>query len=264
MTPRALATPNDGQRPSHLQLDRYATGELTPAEAAEVERALEHDAEARAHLEAVQGAADSVAPFDLGALTARAASLDDGAHVTPAPANDNRGFLALGGLLLMAAVALLVAWPLLSGQPTSGAVDPTYVGVRGGGALEVYHLQASGLARYDKRALGEGDVVGFKVDPASHGGVVLLSVDGSGQISVHWPASGDAPEPVSGSGMVALPGSVILDGAPGPELFVAVFDTSVAEARASAERAWQAGGAVGVRDWANAQSGVDLAEVNRK
>ncbi|MCB9679544.1 MAG: hypothetical protein H6737_30845 [Alphaproteobacteria bacterium] len=259
-----IPDPNDGNRPSHLTLARFATGELSAGEAAEVEQYVAAHPEARAHLDAIEAARSEVRPFDLAALRARAATVPGEAGATPAPANDNRGFYALVPVLLLAAVALLAAWPVLMGGPADRAVDPTYTGIRGTGALEVYHLEAEGLSRYDHRALGEGDVVGFKVDPAQHAGVVLLSVDGSGQVSVYWPASGDAPEPLAGSGMVALPGTVVLDGAPGPEIFVAVFDTSVADARADAERAWQAGGANGLRDWAKAKSEVDLAVVNRK
>lgn len=255
-------TENPGTRPSKLALGRLATGELEPHEADAV-RASVGDAE-QAWLDGIQDARDELPAFDASALRARAASAEpaDTAPSVPSPANDTRGFRALVPLLLMAALALVVAWPAIDPRPTG--VDPDYVGVRSGSGLEAYHLEGGSLVRYDDRALGEGDVVGFKVSPGRHQGVVVLSVDGTGHVSVYWPASGEAPEPVRGDGPVALPGSVTLDGAPGPEVFVAVFDRPVSAARAEVQRTWQAGGRAGLIDWARSSGEADVAVVNRR
>jgi len=249
---------NEGDRPSLLQLGRFSTGELSIEEAAEIEAFITTSPEAQAHLAAVEAARSDVPAFDMAALRERSTELD-----RPTAANNNRGFMALVSVLLMAAVALLFAVPLLSSDPVDG-IDPSYVGLRGQGLLELYHLEPEGLSRYDERSLGEGDVLGFRVDPAKHVGVVILSVDGLGQVSVYYPESGNSPEPVRGSGMVSLPGTVVLDGAPGPEVFIAVFDSPVDIARADVERAWQAGGVQGLSDWARSGSDIDLAVVNRK
>lgn len=234
---------NDGERPSGLRIDQHLTGEIDDPEVAAL-LAAEPD---RADLDAARAA---VGPFDASALRARAA-------VEPVAANNTR-FYGLVGLLL-AAVLLLVAAPLLATGPAP--VDPTYVGVRGS-ALSVFHLQAGELRPYDDRALGEGDVLGFRVDPGAHRDVVVLSVDGTGAVSVFWPASGDDAEPVRGPG--ALPGTVVLDGAPGPEVFVAVFGTTVPDARDAARRAWQSGGTEGVLDWARSTGDADATVVSRK
>jgi hypothetical protein len=265
----------DGEaRVSKLMLDRYVLGELSDADAASVEAHLAAHPEARAHIEAIDAARADVPAFDFAALKRRAdASVDSagdaGAPSTPVPANNTRGFRALlfaGPALLMAALALLVAWPVITGAvDPDGPIDPDYVGVRGTAMLEAYRLAPEGLVRYDNRPLGEGDVVGFKVDPAGHDSVVVLSIDGNGNVGVHWPEAGDRAESLdAAAGPVALPGTLTLDGAPGPEVFVAVFDTTPAAAQAEAERAWQSGGVDGVVDWAKTQSDAATAIVQRK
>lgn len=246
-----------GQPISRLTLGRYLTGELDTDEAQQVAAAVAEDPLLQAHLDRVESARSRVAPFDAAAIRARAMPATGGALDTPQAANDNRAFLAVIPLLLAAAVALFFFVPSVE------QADDPVLGIRGASVLEVYHLEPSGLARYDERALGAGDVVGFKVDPGTHDSVVVLSVDARGTVSVYYPEQGDAPQHLDGSGLQALPGSVILDDAPGPEVFVAVFDKSVSQAKGEAQRAFQAGGTRGLADWASAAA-VDLTVVNKK
>jgi hypothetical protein len=256
---------NPGDRPSRLMLGRLAAGELDASEAERLRASLTPSA--AGWLQGVDRARAELAPFDAASLRARAqgsASSVAAAAPLPAPANDQRGWVMLLPALLLAALALIVAWPALRDVPASGGIDPSYVGVKAGAGLQPFHLEAGALVRYDHRALGAGDVLGFKIEPADHRGVVVLSVDGRGQVTVHWPERGESPEPLVGPGPVALPGTVVLDGAPGPEVFLAVFDRPVAAARAEVERAWQAGGQDGLVGWATTADGVDLAVVNRK
>lgn len=253
-------TENTGDHPSKLQIARLICGELSEDEAATVQAWVDSDSGARAHVAAIAAARSEVAPFSASDLRDRAQA----PSASPVQANNNRAFLALIPMMLLAAVALLLAWPALQGTPTDGAVDPTYVATRGSAALQLFHLEAEGLSSYDKRALGEGDVLGFRVVPGGHQGVVVLSVDGDGHVSVFYPESGGEPQPVTGAGPVPLPGSVVLDGAPGPETFIAVFDQSVADARAEVQHTWQSGGRTGLEAWAESSAHVDLAVVNRK
>lgn len=241
---------------SKLTLGRFVTGELDTDEATAVEQSIAADPALAAQVARIQQARSAVAPFDAAALRARAAEAsEDVAMVTPPAANDNRAFLAVIPILLAAAVALFFVIPSAD-QP----VDR--VTLRGASVLQVYHLESAGLSSYDDRALSSGDVLGFKVDPGTHDSVVLLSVDGHGALTVHYPAEGTT-EPLTGAGVQALPGSIILDDAPGPEHFVAVFGKSVTEARTQAQRAWQSGGPAGLQDWAQSND-VDVAVVNRR
>lgn len=235
---------------SRLTLGRYLAGELDQDEAAAIAAAIDSDPALAAQVERVDRAKEAVAPLDLGMLRARAGV------AAPAPANDNRAFLAVIPVLLAAAVALFFVIP-------SVEVAEEASGLRGSSVLQVYHLEPAGLAAYDQRALGAGDVLGFKVDPGTKHDVVLLSVDGRGAVTVHYPDSGEGSEPLNSTGVQALPGSLILDDAPGPEVFVAVFGRTAAEARSEAQRAWQAGGTDGLQDWARSND-VDLTVVERR
>ena len=152
---------NDGQRPSRLQIDRQLTGEID-------------DPEVRAWLAQNPVDLPEVPPFDAQALRARATVVP-----APVPANNHRFFAVVAlAVAAMAMLALAPGWLAASSGPID---DPAYVGVRGT-ALSVYHLQDGVLAPYDARVLGDGDTLGFKVDPGVHDGVVLLSVDGTGAI----------------------------------------------------------------------------------
>jgi hypothetical protein len=260
-----IPTPNDGTRPSKLELDRYATGELYASEAVALEARL--DDRARAHLDAVAAARSQVPAFDAAALRARATALPASATGSPGPnplpANDNRSWLAGIGLLLAAALALFVVLQVWG--PTGGPDAPDTVRFRTGDALSVHQLQGRRLFAYEAGTpIGEGDVLGFRVNATGRRGVVLLSVDGNGTVSVFFPAAGSEPEPLDGDGFVALDGTVTLDGAPGPEVFVAVFDKPVDQAKDEVQRAFQSGGHPGLVAWASGAEGVDAVEVTRR
>ena len=248
-------TPNDGSRPSHLALDRYATGELTPDEAAAVEASL--DDAARAHLAAVERTRAELPPLDVAQLRRRADV--EAAAPTPEAANNPRWMGPLA-LVFAAAVALVIGVPRLTRN------DPPDVLFRGGEQVTVYEVHGDARAPYEPgRALGEGDVVGFGITGAGHDTVVLVSIDGTGQLTWFFPeAAGGTAVPLETDGLVALPDSVTLDGAPGPEVFVAVFDRPPAEAAAEVERVYADGGHEGLVRWADAEAGVDAVEVTRR
>lgn len=250
-------TPNDGTRPSRLLLDRFLTGELDDPSL--VTDRL--DAAARAHLARVQATKSDVRPLDVAALRRRAAQIP---HVAapveplPAPANRTRAWkLWMAPILLLAAASLLVALPLTRPAP----VDPTYIGVRGGARLEVFQADGALLRPWSGEAVGAGDVLGFKVFGSAQG-AVLLGVDGTGVLSVYWPEHGDDPEPLPADG--ALPGTLVLDDAPGPEIFVVVLDTPVGQARADAQAALQEGGPDGLLAWARSHPLADAVLLERR
>lgn len=227
-----MLEPNEGTRPSRLETGRRAAGEIA-GDIADTDRL------------AIEDARSCVAPLDVDALRARAAG-------RPPAATTNR-WLRWVAPLALAAVALVVAVATLA--PTDPAVDPSYIGVRGGDRLRLLTLGPGAVLQpWGGAALGEGDVVGVAVRPLDARGVVVLSVDGTGAVTTFWPEAGDVPEPLpapTADGLAALPGTVVLDGAPGPEVFVAVFDRAPAAVAGEARRAWEAGGADGVRKWAD-------------
>lgn len=253
MTP--ILPSNEGDRPSRLLLGRLASGELDP----DHERLLRGSLDARSGeiLAEIESCKATLPPLDLSALRARAALLPREIPAHSAPANNFSRFRSLMPLLAIAA-ALLMALLVVVQPDDAPDIRPK------GSGLKVYQLGPQGGEPYSPgAAVGENDMLGFSVAASGHRGVVLLSVDGSGAVSVFYPASGDAPEPLQGEGLVKLPGSVILDDAPGPEIFLAVFDADVSEAKSRVQRAFQSGGHEGLMDLAE-EADIDAVAVTRR
>ena len=96
-------------------------------------------------------------------------------------------------------------------------------------------------------ALVPGDALRFVVEPRGHRYLLVVSMDGAGKLSVYHPFEGTASAPLGNDPRVELPGSVVLDRAPGPERIFAVFSDealSAAAVRAAVDRA-----AAGDRRW---------------
>jgi hypothetical protein len=251
---------NPGTRPSHLTLDRLAAGELSEAESATVRASI--DAAGQSHLDRVEAARTRLPALDLAAIRARAATAEASPLPDVRPANTTWAFV--GVFLAVAAVVLVLAKLSLASPPetVAGGGDIRF---RAGDGLSVLQLVDDVPRDYvTGTPVKDGAVLGFQVVATGHHAVVVLSVDGTGQTTVFWPESGTEPEPLRGDGLVALPGSVVLDDAPGPEIFVAVYDRDVPSALRLVQEAWATGGASGVLGQATELPGVHAVEVTRK
>lgn len=71
--------------------------------------------------------------------------------------------------------------------------------------------------------LRAGDALRFSFDAPEDGHLLILDLDGTGSASVFYPMSGTRSAPIKEGDKTFLPGSVVLDAAPGPEWLVAVF-----------------------------------------
>jgi len=252
---------NEGQHPSRLELDRLHTGELTDAEA-EALRARVGDRE-QAHLDAVEAARGQVRPFDAAAIRARASSSVEAPPATPEPAN-RPIWIWVAPVLLAAAVLVAFLMPRPEGTGVHAPQDPSAPDIRfRGGDVQLFIADRGTLIPWEGEALGEGDVVGFRVDATDHDQVVLLSIDGEGHVSVLWPEGDALYEPLRGEGQVPLPGTLTLDDAPGPETFLAVYDTPAPDAVARARHVHAREGGEGLLRWADAEDLVDAVQVER-
>jgi hypothetical protein len=249
---------NEGDRLSRFTLDRYATGELSEDAEDDIRRQLAGQPAARAHLEAIDHARSAHPRVDIEAIRARVRNTTGAPPALPAPANRPANAWIASAFLVAAVLFVGVLGVLQSPQETHTTT------LRSKDVLLVYQLRDNQLHRYGGDALRAGDVVGFKVATAGRDSVVLLSVDGAGQVSIFYPDAGETPLDLSGDDLFALPGSIILDAAPGPEFFVAVFDTSVPTARSAAKRAWQTGGEQGLRDWIRSNPNADGVALERR
>jgi hypothetical protein len=81
----------------------------------------------------------------------------------------------------------------------------------------------------DDLKMRKGDAVRFFFQAPGDGYLAILDLDGRGEVSVLYPYRGERMAPIQKEQVGPLPHSIVLDDAPGPELFVAVFASSPLE-----------------------------------
>jgi len=217
---------NQGERPSQLELGRRLVGE--------VEGPMDPDYARRV-------ASVVVEPFDWEAIRARSERLVD----PPPPPAPVPWWRRLHVPVLVPAFAAAAAAVVLL-QPDAGNR------VKGGGADLGFYVLRDGTP-----LLGDPDLAWpagerLQLNYTSAGAVtmVLLSVDGVGRVSRWFPAEGSEPVPVVPGGRHVLDASIILDDAPGPEVFVAAFDVESAdEVERRVLEVWGRGGLEALLDW---------------
>jgi hypothetical protein len=130
------------------------------------------------------------------------------------------------GLAVPVVLALVLAPRLV--QPPAGGVTMKGDGFRvavaragGAGAPEL----AAGDA-----VVHPGDGLRFSYEAGEDGYLLVLDLDGRGEASVLHPFGASAAAPLAANHREFLPGSVVLDDAPGPEFIVAVFSRRPLEA----------------------------------
>lgn len=190
-------------------LERYRLGELSGADHAKVAAELAADEALRARLSAlVEDDAATLAAHPPGRVAARVT-------LTAAPPERRSVARFLVPAFALAA-ALTVGIVVLNAPPVEDEVR-----FKGDGPS----LRLFRLAGKDPERLADGarvkphDVVqvAFELSGAKH--LVIVSVDGAGQTTLHWPLDGNTqPAP----GLKALPQAFELDEAPGFERFFLV------------------------------------------
>jgi hypothetical protein len=84
---------------------------------------------------------------------------------------------------------------------------------------------------HDGTRLVAGDRIRFVVEPAGMPYVLIASIDSTGAATVYYPYGGIASAAIPPAERSELPGSIILDAAPGPERVFAMFsDAPIASA----------------------------------
>lgn len=98
------------------------------------------------------------------------------------------------------------------------------ISVKGGPAMQLFASREGRVFQvHDGDALRSGDAIRFVVYPSSWQYLLVVSVDGEGTPSGYFPFGSDQSGPLRGEARVELPGSVILNLAPGPERIFAIF-----------------------------------------
>jgi hypothetical protein len=138
--------------------------------------------------------------------------------------------LAVGAAALMFVDAGMLSRAL---RPSSG--ESSGLGIKGGPGFQIFvrHGGADGQVAPVKggERLAPGDEIRFVAVPAEKKHLLVASIDGRGKVSVYFPFGGSQSGKLDQGGRMELPGSVVLDDAPGPERIFAVFsDEPVAAA----------------------------------
>ncbi len=226
---------NDGSRPSRVRLARVLTGE---------ERLKPGESEAALEAFAAEVAAAPPPAFDLADLRVRATALSEAemqaalARPTPRPEGVivplfRRVAPGLVSALAIAAAALFFLRP------------PASEGVRIKGEAHLGFDVSRGSQAFPgapDTVVQAGDRIRFHYGSGGAETLVIVGVDATGTVQTYWPDEGDAPVGIE-PGDHVLAGSVQLDDAPGPEVFVAVFDGTPADVVADVvAAAWSEGG----------------------
>jgi hypothetical protein len=210
-----------------LDLGRDISGECAlPAE----QRELPSSAAFRA-----QVAEAPVAAFNPVALRERAKQVvDDAAPVGELVRPARWWSRALAASVAMAAAAFLVVRQLPP-EPVNrvkGEVSLDYLVLRDGVAVPG---QALG-------SVAAGDAVQFVYSTPGES-LAIIGVDGGGVVKRYYPEEGELPLAIAAGQRMVLEGSLLLDDAPGPEVFVASFgETDVGDLVALVREAFEAGG----------------------
>jgi hypothetical protein len=132
-----------------------------------------------------------------------------------------------------AAVLLLVAGRHRPGTgPIAGGESAPDIAVKGGALFEVFarrngpatDIDGPTVVRVsDGMRLAPGDALRFVLFPSGMPYVLIASVDGAGQVNIYYPFRGEASVLASGQGALPVPGSIVLDAAPGPERLYAIY-----------------------------------------
>lgn len=145
--------------------------------------------------------------------------------------------LAVPALAAAAAAVLVVALPRHTGLPVAGRETPDITRVKGIDArLQVYRQsQPDPLRSGDAARAGDVIQLAYVSAGAAYGAVV--SVDGRGGVTLHWPEAGGPAVKLQGGGAVPLAHAYQLDDAPRFERFFLVtgekpFDAAIVVAAA--------------------------------
>ncbi len=214
------------------KLERYALGELPPDESEAIRARLKAEAEAvragltprgdlTTRLEALQTSdaeiLDAFPPRQVAAEVRRRQHLHR-AHADQASrGRQRRWVLGVAGPLAAAALALVIVLPMLRPEPTPIQDDVyTYVGSKGVVSLQVYrdNGQPDGEKLSNGSDAKEGDRLQLVYNAGDQQHGVIVSIDGRGAVTLHFPAEPGGSTELSLDGEQRLGFSGELDDAP--------------------------------------------------
>ncbi|HTP24375.1 MAG TPA: ActD-like protein [Anaeromyxobacteraceae bacterium] len=209
-------TPHETIRDWTLEL--FVLGELPPRETAALSRRLSQERELAARVEELRASNRAI----LSQVPPKAVVAEVRRRLA-ARTLQRRPFFASAAFAIAAAAAIaLLVVPLqvarkpegTSGERLKGAVAPHLI------AFRIRGRSAEPLA--DGARVRPGEVIQLAYAAAGLEYGVILSIDGRGATTLHWPEELSQPPRLKPNGQVALPHAFQLDDAPGFERFVLV------------------------------------------
>lgn len=235
-----------------LVLERLAKGELPPEEAARVRAQLGDEADATlAELARDDAEILAATPPAMVAAEVRRRLARGGAEVRASTAV--RWWVPAGALLAAGALAWWFAQmpgtqrepggdgdvPRIHESADDGTELPEVTRIKGDAVLTIERLGERGPERvHDGDEARAGDRVQLQYRASDREQGVIVSIDGRGVATLHFPDAVDASPTLRGNGTVALDHSYELDDAPGFERFF--FVTAAPGLRVRVDRVVQA------------------------
>src|SRR5579863_9018293 len=227
MTARDPKTP--AKTPAWL-IERLAQGELGGDEAAAVRARLEAEGRSPDDVIAALVLADreTLAAHPPASVAAevrrRAAPAPRRRPVTVRMTFAGATLAAVGGLAVVVMTGHLPPAPPTSTRPVSESTTIKGTVAASGARLYVYRHASAGDERLaDGERAAPGDLLQLAYAATAEGFGVLLSIDGAGTVTQHWPEPGKTgAAPLRVGGEVRLPSAYELDSAPAFERFFLV------------------------------------------
>lgn len=208
-----------------ISLERYLLSELPERETAEMNQRLDEDEELRARLEALRRSSREISKRYPAQEMGRQIEtrLDEGkkARSGREPREPREKRWVLAGVLATAAVLILLTLPVSllldrGGERTSPAERVKGLEPR----IVLFRKTASGSERLEDGASAKpGDLIRIAYQALDQSYGVILSVDGRGTITRHFPEQGERAIRLKKDGLTLLPSSYELDDAPSWERF---------------------------------------------
>ncbi|WP_147444718.1 ActD protein [Corallococcus sp. CA053C] len=227
------------------QLERFLLEELSPHDRAEVEALLARDPDARAWLDALRTDTrrilETYPPARVAAEVERRrrgqALKRHAAPPSPAWASGGRWFALGAPVAAMLAVLVWDGSRFVSPPPVASVLGEA-VRIKGDARLRI-HRQGAGEAELlsDGALARAGDVLQLSYLAADQSHGVVVSLDGRGVVTLHFPAHPGDSTALQPGGAVPLSQAYALDDAPGFERFILVTGNSPLDVAAILEAA---------------------------
>ncbi len=226
----------DHDRVPDIVLERYVLDEVSSREKADIARRLREDAELRARLAEIERSDAEIRATDFvaslaGRVKARAGHhAADPGRAVPSTRRVPTRVLRCALPLAVGVTAMLVVIASRSAGVRPGAFEDRIKGLQP--SLSVFRQTPDGSERLSDRATARpGDVIRLAYQAAGQRYGVILSLDGSGVVTMHLPATGAAAVRLRPGDRVLVDQAYEFDAAPRWECFYLVtaqtpFDVS--------------------------------------